>query len=96
MGNFKYEFIGRPLNLIGPKTYQVLNEDGSTTTKCAGFPRELKDNMKFGDLKKDMELRNFRKQRDPDSWILIPEPTTYKVDCRPWLYSEDQKDELIW
>lgn len=96
LGNFKYEFMARPLNLVGPKTYQVLNEDGSVTTKCAGLPRELKDGMGFGDLKRDMKIRSFRRQRDPDSWVLVPEPTTYEITCKPWLLKEEDKDELIW
>ena len=74
--------------IVGAKTYQELNKDGTVITKCAGLSGSVSRTLGFGDLYDGAEFDILKSKRDKERWFITLEKTTFKVDCKVGLLRE--------
>ena len=68
--------------IVGAKTYQERNRDGSVLTKCAGLSSRISATLGFMDIYMGASFDVLKSKRDPDYWFITLEKTTFKIDCK--------------
>ena len=68
--------------IVGPKTYQELNEDGSLITKCAGLSNEVRAQLPFMALEEGKTFLVNKARRDPETWAINIMPTEFTISTK--------------
>lgn len=68
--------------IVGPKTYQELNPDGTLITKCAGLSNDVRKTIPFMGLQEDQVFNVYKARRDPDTWAINIKPTEFKISTK--------------
>lgn len=69
-------------NIVGPKTYQELTEDGKVITKCGGLPTEDKSKLKWLELQEGLVVHTAKPRRDPETWAINFEEIDFTISTR--------------
>ena len=68
--------------IVGPKTYQELNEDGTLITKCAGLSNEVRAQLPFMALEEGKTFLVNKARRDPETWAINIMPTEFTISTK--------------
>ena len=68
--------------IVGPKTYQERLPDGTLITKCAGLSRAVLGYVPFGALSEGLEVPCLKAHRNPNTWAISLQATTFKINTR--------------
>lgn len=71
--------------IVGPKTYQERNNDGTIITKCAGLSNDVRETVGFMDIEEGKEFNVIKAKRDKDTWAINLRKTTFKVSLKAGL-----------
>lgn len=68
--------------IVGPKTYQELNADGSLITKCAGLSNDVREKLPFMALEEGKTFVVSKARRDPITWAINIKPTEFTISTK--------------
>ena len=68
--------------IVGCKTYQELNDDGTLITKCAGLDNNVRAKVPFMDLAEGKTYDVHKARRDPITWAINILPITFKISTK--------------
>ena len=85
LGCWEMEHEKVDVNIIGPKTYQEL-EDGKVITKCGGLPTVVKDKLNWLELYDGMTVKCEKPRRDPNTWAINMVETEFTVSTKASIY----------
>lgn len=68
--------------IVGPKTYQELNPDGSLITKCAGLSNDVRKTIPFKGLIEGKTYEVLKARRDPTTWAINIVPTEFTISTK--------------
>ena len=71
--------------IVGPKTYQELNKDGTLITKCAGLSNDVRKNVKFMEIEEKKTFVIGKAKRDPNTWAINIKQTQFSVSTKAGL-----------
>lgn len=86
LGNWDIDYKPCAVNIVGPKTYQELLNDGTLITKCAGLPAEERLKLGFGDLREGMTVHKNKGIRNPRTLAISIKQCEHTVSTKPQLY----------
>nr|DAR01775.1 MAG TPA: DNA polymerase B [Caudoviricetes sp.] len=89
LGQWEIENTDFDVWIVGPKTYQELNYKPISSipynplnTKCAGINADVRDKIKFAELKEGGIWTVTRAHRDKETWAKNVVQTPYEINCR--------------
>lgn len=82
MGDWSIENDDFTANVVGAKTYQELNDDGTVITKCAGLSSIILPTVKFGELRIGAKYNVLKSHRDKDDWSISLRKTVFEISDR--------------
>lgn len=82
LGDWSIEQDNVTVNVIGPKTYQELTENGKLITKCGGLPTRDKNKLKWLELKDGLVVPTEKPRRDSETWAINFKPIEFTVNAR--------------
>ena len=68
--------------IVGPKTYQELNADGTLITKCAGLSNDVREKLPFMALEEGKTFMVSKARRDPETWAINIKPTEFTISTK--------------
>lgn len=68
--------------VVGPKTYQELNHDGSLITKCAGLSNDVRQSIGFMELQEDKVYHVHKARRNKTNWAIEIRPIEFKISIK--------------
>ena len=71
--------------IVGPKTYQELNKDGTLITKCAGLSNDVRKNVKFMEIEENKTFVIGKAKRDPNTWAINIKQTQFSISTKAGL-----------
>lgn len=71
--------------IVGPKTYQELNKDGTLITKCAGLSNDVRKTVKFMEIEEKKTFVIGKAKRDPKTWAINIKQTQFSVSTKAGL-----------
>ena len=71
--------------IVGPKTYQELNKDGTLITKCAGLSNDVRKTVKFMEIEEKKTFVIGKAKRDPNTWAINIKQTQFSVSTKAGL-----------
>ena len=82
LGEWGIEQDNVDVNVVGPKTYQELKQDGTVITKCGGLPTEDKAKVKWTELQEGLVVHTAKPRRDVDTWAINFEDVDFTINTR--------------
>ena len=82
LGDWSVENDHFQANIVGPKTYQELSQDGSVITKCAGLSTVILPTLKYGELELGSKYTVLKSQRDKEYWNINLIKTTFEITAK--------------
>ena len=68
--------------IVGPKTYQEQNADGTLITKCAGLSNDVRAKLPFMALEEGKTFTVHKARRDPITWAINIKPTEFTISTK--------------
>ena len=82
LGDWGFENDNFQSWIVGCKTYQELNDDGTLITKCAGLDNNVRAKVPFMDLAEGKTYDVHKARRDPITWAINILPITFKISTK--------------
>lgn len=94
LGDWSIEQEHIKANIVGPKTYQELEQIKIGTnvyldvvsTKCGGLPRAVKDSLQWLELKDGLKVNCQKPKRDPNTWAINILDTEFTVSTKASIF----------
>ena len=72
--------------IVGAKTYQELNHDGTLITKCAGLSNDVREQIPFMGLIEGKTYNVLKSRRNPENWAIELRPLEFTISCKAQMF----------
>ena len=85
LGDWSIEEDHIDVNVVGQKTYQERDKD-TVITKCGGLPKQVKNRLKWLELKDGMSIPCMKPRRDSNTWAINIVDTEFTVSTKASIF----------